>query len=514
MTEDEWVALWRHNYLESIDAATIQRFAREYPKLLVAVDEAHSIANKLPNILAPLGVQSVPHFLLASTTLDWSAEVREMHKINLSSNYQQIDIRGINEVDARLIVSAWSQFGKAGMRELGNLDVQKGTDVLVRAARTEESDKNEGTLIGAMLKLRFGEKLEDRIRAILYKINEIPGGGTSMLDAYAAIAAMHAEGLRFLSIPVLAEYLGQPDHTLNKNIIRRLADETIVSGGGRFLFCRHKAIAEASVKILREPNLFGDIDAVYSDLAAAAIRARRKGQFVPDLDKWNYDLPDVFMKTGRVLIAVSSAEKMQRAAPDDIRMRVKLSSVYRRVGEIEKAVELFRNYEDLLSRSAWNEWSLAERESGDFAASIIMSAISFCDLSGVQPPDQKELIGYVGNFRQGIFELYQRDGETIYPSGIVAASNILWTLTGRRGPFDTFKDEVVETARRAGVSDVPDPITTLRGVLEYVLKSGQFAAISKGRVSREMALSFETLGGRLARMRSVGAPNQPSSRRS
>jgi tetratricopeptide (TPR) repeat protein/predicted MPP superfamily phosphohydrolase len=514
VTEDDWVALWRNNYLESIDAATIQRFARQYPKLLVAMDEAHSIANNLPHILAHLNGQPVPHFLLASTTLDWSAEVREMHKINLSSDYQQIDVRGINEVDAKLIVSAWSQFGKAGMRELGNLDVQKGTDVLLRAARNQETDKNEGTLIGAMLKLRFGEKLEDRIRAILYKINEIPGTGTSMLDAYAAIAAMHAEGLRFLSIPVLAEYLGQPDYSLNKNIIRRLADETIVSAGGRFLFCRHKAIAEASVKILREPNLFGDIDAVYSDLAEAAIRARRKGQFVPDLDKWNYNLPDMFMETKRVLIAVSSAEKMQRVAPEDLRMRVKLSSIYRRVGEFEKAVELFQNYEEPLSRSAWTEWSLAERANRNFTASAIMSAISFCDLSGVQPPDQEELISYVGNFKQGLFELYKRDGETTYLSGIVAAAKILSTFAGRKRTFDSLKDEALDTAREAGVLDVPDSIEALRGVVEHILRSGQFAVISKGRVSRETVLSFEALGTRLARMRGARAANRPSARRS
>jgi hypothetical protein len=49
-----------------------------------------------------------------------------------------------------------------------------------------------------------------------------------------------------------------------------------VGGGGRFVLCRHRAIAKASLAVLRETNLFGDIDSTYSDLSSSAISARQK----------------------------------------------------------------------------------------------------------------------------------------------------------------------------------------------------------------------------------------------
>ncbi|MFZ2104536.1 MAG: metallophosphoesterase [Roseiarcus sp.] len=511
VTENGWVALWRHSYLESIDAATLQRFAREHPKVLVAVDEAHSLAGNFASIVSRLGGLSTPHFLLAANTLDWSAEVREMHKINLSSDYQQIAVRGINELDAQLIVEAWSRLGKDGMRELVNLDTKAAADALVQAARNEEADLNEGALFGAMLKLRFGDKLRDRIRSILYKLKELSDAGPYPLDAYTAIAAMHAEGLRFLSMPVLAEYFGQSIRDLNKNIVRKLADETIVSGGGRFLICRHKAIATVSLEILRETNLFGDVDSVYADLAGAAISARRKGEYIPDLGKWNYDLPDMFMRTDRTLIAITSAERMHFAAQSDLKMRVKLSSLYRRVEEYEKAVNLFRDHDELLSRSAWNEWSLAERGMHNLSRSVILSAISCCDLSDTPPPDRAEVISHVGNLKQGLFELYKQDEKPVYLSGVVAGSKIVAAFLGRSQSGGSSKDDALEAAQGAGTPEVADSecIATLRAAVEHVLMSGELASISKGRVSRETALNFETLGARFARL--IPAPSRPDS---
>jgi hypothetical protein len=386
--------------------------------------------------------------------------------------------------------------------ELVNLDAQAAADALVQAARNEDCDKNEGALLGAMLKLRFGDKLRDRIRSILYKLQELDDADQHVLDAYAAIAAMHAEGLRFLSMPVLAEYFGQSVRDLNKNIVRKLADEAIVSTGGRFLYCRHKAIATASLDILRETNLFGDVDSIYSDLAAAAITARRKGVFVSELGKWNYDLPDRFMQTDRILIAISAAEGMHRAAPDDLKMRVKLSSLYRRVEEFERAVALFRNYDQPLSRSAWNEWSLGERRMHDLRGSVIMAAISFCDLNDAPASDRSEVISHVGNFKQGLFELSREKEEPIYLSGIVAASKIISAFGGRA------QDDPLEAALQARTGDVAnaDCIKILRAVVEHVLKScGRFTSISKGRVSRETALNFETLGARFARQVDLAA---------
>src|SRR5208282_4495150 len=101
--------------------------------------------------------------------------------------------------------------------------------------------------------------------------------------------------------------------------------------------------------------------------------------YVPDLNKWDYDLPTHFMRGAKTLIAVAASEQMQDADPDDIHLRVNLSKVYRESGQIDKAVRLFRNYAGHLSRAAWHEWAVGERWKQEFLQSIILAAISLCD---------------------------------------------------------------------------------------------------------------------------------------
>jgi hypothetical protein len=359
--EEGWVALWRHNDFEQIDVETIRRLARKYSKLLVAVDEAHSLAPTFANLLTRLGARPVPHFLLCSRSLDWRAEVREMGSITVASDYQEVSVRGVDAADAALIVGAWARLGKGGMGALESMEIDAAAHALLRASENLESEEDEGALFGAMLKLRYGDKLKDRIRATLYRLNDMQSPGRPILDTYAMIAAMHAEGLRFLSLPVLGEHLGMSVSELHKRTIGPLADEAVAAGGGRFVLCRHKAIAEASIEVLRETNLFGEIDSVYSELGRAAISARQKGIFVPDLHKWDYELPTHFMRAGKLLTAVAASEQMQYADPDDLHLRVNLSKIYRESGEIDKATRLFRNYTGDLSRAAWHEWAVAER---------------------------------------------------------------------------------------------------------------------------------------------------------
>ena len=100
----------------------------------------------------------------------------------------------------------------------------------------QEMKGDESALFGAMLQLRYGDKLKDRIRSVLYRLNDMRAPGRPIPDAYAMIAAMHAEGLRFLSSPVLAEHFVMSSSEFQKNVIGPLADETIVGGGGRFSY--------------------------------------------------------------------------------------------------------------------------------------------------------------------------------------------------------------------------------------------------------------------------------------
>jgi calcineurin-like phosphoesterase family protein len=494
--EDGWVVLWRHNDLEGIDAETISKFIRTYPRLLVAADEAHSLARDLSGLLARFSGRPSPHFLLCSRSIDWRAEVKEPGSIVARSNYQELVARGIDRPDAELIVGAWAKLGKGGLGALEYVDRGAAADALLDTARNLESEEDEGAFFGAMLRLRYGDRLKDKIRSILYKISDMHESKGLLLHAYAMIAAMHAEGLRFLSLPVLSEYFGMSSSEFRKNIIAPLADEAIAAGGGRFLLCRHKAIAEASLAVLKETNLFGDIDSIYSDLGRAAILARHKGEYVPDLHKWDYHLPKHFLNSGKTLIALSAAEQMQIADPDDIHLRVNLSKLYRETSQPKKAVALFRELNSAVSRAAWHEWAVAERWEGQLYSSIILAAISICDLPGFFPLERISAGMSANTIAINFFDLYEARGSLSYLNAAVAAAKISLSFANAADHGKEIATKILDGAAEYGVFDVPDNdcLKAIKFSVDEIASIIDFDEISKGRVNRSTVSKYTRLG--------------------
>jgi hypothetical protein len=93
---------------------------------------------------------------------------------------------------------------------------------------------------------------------------------------------------------VLAEALGCNTTTLHEDVIFPLGREA-GGGGGTLLLTRHRHIARAALGVMREK--YGeDIDGRYVELAQAAMDAKGKGQYVPELHRWDYDLPQHFLE--------------------------------------------------------------------------------------------------------------------------------------------------------------------------------------------------------------------------
>jgi hypothetical protein len=505
--EEDWVALWRHNDLESIDWKQIRRVAHKYNKLLVAIDEAHSIAPLLADIIKRLGSDVSVHFLLCSRSLDWRAEVREMSSITIGSNYQELTLRGIDRPDAELIVKAWGELGQEGLGALALVQPEFAVESLIDAARNQEAEDDEGALFGAMLKLRYGERLKDRLRSILYKLSEMQTAARPLLDAYTMIVAMHAEGLRFLSLPVLAERFNMSQSDFQRVVIAALADEAVAAGGGRFVLCRHKQIAIASLQLLREMNLFGDVDACYSDLSQAAILARAKGVFVPELHDWDYELPDHFLKARKQLIAVSAAEKMQSADYDDIHLRVNLSDIYRTTNQSQKSSNLFRDYLGEMTRAAWHEWSVSERGCNEMPNSLVLALISICDLPYVAAPARNSILISCNSMTQTLLLLYGRYRNQGYLTAIGATVRISQILCDNDEEWLRTTEEISASARQVGSVVVADQdlLPTLDVLVQSVLPLVDFDQLAKGRVPRECLNKLEGVSAVIRRLL-VAAP--------
>jgi hypothetical protein len=132
-----WVALWRHNDLAKIDHKAIRRLNYKHSKLLVFVDDAHSIAGELARMIKNFSnILKKPHFLLCARIIDWKAEVREMGSITSTTDYQEITIRGIDQEDANLIVAAWARAGRLALGDLERVPLDTAADALMTASRT------------------------------------------------------------------------------------------------------------------------------------------------------------------------------------------------------------------------------------------------------------------------------------------------------------------------------------------------------------------------------------------
>jgi hypothetical protein len=497
-----WIILWRHNDLVSISVEQIRRVHDQHQKLVIAVDEAHSIADQIYSLAAGLGGTTPPHFLLCSRTIDWRAEARDLGKLAAVTDYQEITSRGITASDAQALVTAWNALGRDGMKNLYGQSVSQAAETLVASAHSLEVDEDEGALLGAMLRVRYGSRLKDKIRSILYRLKEIKAPGGSLLDTYALIAGMHAENLRFLSLPVIAEHLNITAGEAHRAIIGPLADETVAAGGGRFVLCRHKAIAEATVEILRETNLYGNLGEGFASLAGAAVASRKKGAFVPDLHKWDYELPKHFLTTERPFIAISIAERLLAGDPDDIRLRVNLSKIYRENKEPRKSVDLFRNYPgEINTRVAWHEWSVAERYNGDLQASIVVALASLCDQPQL-PPVAKSTSQGIGTVAANLRESIRDYADKSVLPALMAAIRI-YELVVLDKPDQT--RVVVERAANeaAAAGGVPVPDDKLVSVLAHGVgaKTAGFDIESflRHRLSRNQLLKLDGLSALVRR---------------
>lgn len=327
-------------------------------------------------------------------------------------------------------------------------------------------------------------------------MKDIPTPGGSLLDAYAMIAAMHNEGLRFLSLPVLAEALGCSHSEVQRKIINPLADEAIAAGGGRFVLCRHKAIAEATVEVLNETNLYGEIDESFATLSRAAIIARQKGQYVPDLQKWDYLLPEHFSESGRNKIAIDAAEQMQAADPTDIRLRVNLSKVYRQTDENLKAAKLFRDFEgELSTRVAWHEWAVAERGNSNHLPSLILAAISICDLPSSLPTTRSSAAKALSTMSLNFYSLYDRYKDPIYLQAVLVVTQLVETLGVVDIDANKATSELNQFALEHGATlpERSELLSALSAIIQGVASLVDFELFAKGRVPRAAIAKYEGL---------------------
>ncbi len=428
---NDWHILWHDDPNTPLPA----KYIADLPvggSWLIVSDDAEIIARRVYEATQSLAERKDIQFLLCCRDTDWKAEAADRFDWrHYNVKFFEVPLRGLSPDDAEQVVVAWSKYGKEGLRQLNDLTAKDASLRLIQAAKTEETNRSEGTFFGAVLQVRLGDGFKDHIRNLLEKLrSRSVRDNKTLRDAFAYIAAMHAEKLQFLSKEVLAEVLEIDLSDLKRKVLFPLGEEAAITTTGRFVFTRHHSIANVALQILSDEF---DIDPenLYVDLVESARRAFLRGNrgeervFVPNISDWNY-LSSHFFNKGNQALGIRLAEAILSVEPDNPFLLVKLAQLYREAGQPEQSVNVFRSASNVTKRDRgfYFEWGTAEGNTGKHALSVWLSAFSLCDESSRQPPDNERARISLAGMSLAFAELYDKFNSIIFIQACGAAAQL------------------------------------------------------------------------------------------
>jgi predicted phosphodiesterase len=453
--------LWHADDTREIPAGLADRLP-EGP-WVIATDAADLTAKALLQLTTALrrAKRTDVRLLLCARDTDWRASGAAKLEWYRHADYRTEQLSGLSEADAALIAAAWVELD--GAHAAGDPGAKAAE---LYAAAKHESAVAEGSLLGGALAVRRGEGLRDHVRRLLDRLggHRLPSGGT-LYHAFGYIAAMHAKGLDFLSRPVLARLLGCDPRMLGQQVVVPLAREA-AAGGGSVLLTRHRRIAEAAVAIMGEE--FGeDIGGHLEDLVRAAQSARLDGTYVPELHKWNYDLPGHFLEKDPET-AIRIARAVLDAVPGNVRLAVNLARTHRECGDPAAGAAVLMGFTGQVGndRSFWHEWATCAGNTGDYAVNAILGGWSLADQAASGSPDRRNAKLSLAGLGVAFGGLYQRFGDRrfIAGRGAVAHMGLRLDLDPKtRGYFERHRREAESAG--AQTADPTEALEQLRTAL-------------------------------------------------
>lgn len=495
------------------DSAALPRDLLDAPlpdndRWLLVVDEADGVAEDLRALLTglPGALRPRVHALIACRDSDWlSGEAPHLNWSRVC-RFSQKEIEGLEAGDAAAIVEAWTAFGDAGLGELERVDKEARVAKLIDSARDEMAKGAREAFFGALLATRHGSDLQNHVRLLLERLGARKvSGDRTLRDALALVAAMHAEGFSFLSRPVLAEALDVPVDQVHQRVVYRLGREAAAASTSTYVMTRHRRIAKAAVRLL-EQELGVDIGGVFVDLVAAAIDSRHRGNYIPNLGGWRYDLPNHFMRTDRPELAIETARAVVEHEPEENESRVNLAHLYRQAGDAAGGAKLLRESVARAAdfRSYYSEWGSCEEGAGDAASGVSLLAYSISDQISQTVRDVKHLPLGLNSLAVAFKRLYGATGNTIFRDARIAAAVIGKQLPKAREP--AFEHHLHEGQNEGGTVCTIDEAFDLLGEGVALASNEGINEVVSASIPEDESFTFEVLKRMMWRAGPAPAP--------
>ncbi|WP_418064219.1 SIR2 family protein [Pimelobacter simplex] len=372
--ETQWKAIWKEPGGARLNGTWFERLHRDFGKVVVFVDEADLIIDDIKFAQEELAHNSDVVLVLAMHDRIW-----QNHRPGIRVKCEEVLFSGLTVEDAGKIAAAWGQF---------EIEAEAAGDpgsVQDRLVRSAAGGGVGSTLFGAVLDVRYGEGLKDRVRDLVAKLLAVPVADSSGLSI----------GQVFLGICLLQDTRGKPDEPgASRNLIAAMADlpgvlsdgrilgalgrEAAISFAGQRVVARHPVIAQIAVGQARDDGILPDI---------ARLVGRAGGRLRASVGAAASDFRGAYLLGQRLpdeSAAVAAATGALEGASRLLEARVTLMSVLRRFDaerSLNYAAEVARHldeFEDVRSgvRAFFNEFSVASRQ---FAQP--MRAIGFASLA-------------------------------------------------------------------------------------------------------------------------------------
>jgi hypothetical protein len=462
-----WRVLWREPGLESTPIDLLQLETGPWRWLLL-VDDADTLAERLFDAVrvAHQGERSDLSVVAVARGSDWLASGAERWPWSEYVELVRHRVRGLSDADAEAVVKAWASAGEAGLRRLADEpDLAARARSLKDATVRESSDATltgEGSFLGAMLRVRFGEGLRDHVRSLMERLAaRESSSGINGLRAFLTVAAPHCHNILTLAPYVLAEALQLPMQRLFSEVIWPLGEEAAATRAGSAVITRHRAIAEAAVDLAAT---FGeDVAEIYYELIRATIRVRRAQVFVPDMAALLYLSSRLIDRDARV--AVRAAQAPVDEEPNRITYRSNLVRMLRLAGRADEGLEVAATAHaeraDMFDRrTAYRgllfEWGVACGVTNRPGYNALLAAQSLADLSDADPVDARGAnVGFRG-LQVAFRALARQHRDANFEGASEAALNLERSAIGTGG-VDHALEEVVEAAKRAATYAEKEP---------------------------------------------------------
>lgn len=452
-----WQVLWQ----EQSGVGLPQDIGTHLPKSdrfwIIAADDAEMIVENLMKTVQYLSKANRydVHFLLCARDTDWKAHRGNKYPWHNYCRFEEKLVRGLNGDDAAAIINAWSAYGDRGLGKLTGRDINAAIEDFLEKAKSELYPE-DGTFLGAMLQVRYGEKLHARIQQLLFKLQERQYSYGTLLDAFAYIVALHSENQQILDRRVLAHTLGIKPGKIMSEVLGPLGDEAALVPSAQIILTRHRAIANEARKIL-EKDYDLNFDILFEEIVRAAVTLRRQGEEVFMLPLYE-DLPKYFFGTDRKELGISLSEIIMQNT-NNARVMTRLCHFLRKYDYPEIAVKLFRNMPVYIKRDRgfYNEWSTTEGAAGNHGIAVWLSALSLSDGIEMSPPNNDQAKISLAGLGKALSELYTKYNDTDFleASGICGQLGLKLRLdTTTEGYFKKYREAMLQ----AGIQECNDVI--------------------------------------------------------